>query len=141
MTDAVRTECSLFHLASRVAVCVLTKENVDRRWVIDNEAQVTITRQTTWNDAGMATGSKEQWHISGFIQAASQSALTTALAALKSGYGVHGLNIGLYLDNGTLTNHFLTSALCEGGTRVMDGPTFPEGSCARQRESARRVGE
>jgi beta-lactamase class A len=43
-TDAVRTECSLFHLASRVAVCVLTKENADRRWVIDNEAQVTMAR-------------------------------------------------------------------------------------------------
>jgi beta-lactamase class A len=43
-TDAVRTECSLFHLASRVVACVLTKENVDRRWVIDTEPQVTMAR-------------------------------------------------------------------------------------------------
>jgi beta-lactamase class A len=43
-TDAVRTECSLFHLASRVVACVLTKENADQRWVIDNEAQVTMAR-------------------------------------------------------------------------------------------------
>ena len=39
-TDQVRTECSLFPLQSRVVVCVLTKENVDHRYVIDNEAHV-----------------------------------------------------------------------------------------------------
>ena len=43
-TDAVRTECSLFYLASRVVACVMTKENVDRRWVIDVEPQVTMAR-------------------------------------------------------------------------------------------------
>ena len=43
-TDAVRTECSLFYLASRVVACVLTKENVDKRWVIDTEPQVTMAR-------------------------------------------------------------------------------------------------
>jgi beta-lactamase class A len=39
-TDQVRTECSLFPLQSRVVACVLTKENQDQRWLIDNEAQV-----------------------------------------------------------------------------------------------------
>lgn len=43
-TDAVRTECSLFYLASRVVACVLTKENADQRWVIDTEPQVTMAR-------------------------------------------------------------------------------------------------
>jgi beta-lactamase class A len=43
-TDAVRTECSLFYLASRVVACVLTKDNVDQRWVIDTEPQVTMAR-------------------------------------------------------------------------------------------------
>jgi beta-lactamase class A len=41
-TDQVRTECALFPLQSRVAACVLTKENTDQRWLIDNEAQVTL---------------------------------------------------------------------------------------------------
>jgi beta-lactamase class A len=41
-TDKVRTECGLFPLQSRVAYCVLTKENVDERYVIDNEAHVTM---------------------------------------------------------------------------------------------------
>jgi beta-lactamase class A len=41
-TDQVRTECALFPLESRVVACVLTKENADQRWLIDNEAQVTL---------------------------------------------------------------------------------------------------
>lgn len=43
-TDAVRTECSLFYLRSRVVACVFTKENVDQRWVLDSEPQVTMAR-------------------------------------------------------------------------------------------------
>ena len=43
-TDQVRTECSLFPLQSRVVACVLTKENQDQRWLIDNEAQVMMAR-------------------------------------------------------------------------------------------------
>lgn len=43
-TDAVRTECALFRLQSRVVACVLTKENQDQRWVLDNEAQVTLAK-------------------------------------------------------------------------------------------------
>ncbi|HEX6058490.1 MAG TPA: serine hydrolase [Gemmatimonadaceae bacterium] len=43
-TDSVRTECGLFHLSGRVVACVLTKENADTRWVLDNEPQVTMAR-------------------------------------------------------------------------------------------------
>ena len=43
-TEQVRTNCGLFRLQSRVAVCVLTRENQDRRWIVDNEAQVLIAR-------------------------------------------------------------------------------------------------
>ena len=43
-TDQVRTECSLFYLRNRIVACVLTKENQDHRYSIDNEAHVTIAR-------------------------------------------------------------------------------------------------
>ena len=43
-TDEVRTECALFPLQSRVAACVLTKENKDHRYMIDNEAHVMMSR-------------------------------------------------------------------------------------------------
>ncbi len=56
-TDQVRTECALFYLQSRVAACALTRENQDRRWLIDNEAQVTLARMgqaivRAWPKAG-----------------------------------------------------------------------------------------
>lgn len=41
-TDSVRTECALFRLQSRVVACGFTKQNKDIRWVVDNEAQVTL---------------------------------------------------------------------------------------------------
>jgi beta-lactamase class A len=43
-TDQVRTECALFPLQSRVVACVLTKENQDKRYMIDNEAHVMMAR-------------------------------------------------------------------------------------------------
>ena len=43
-TDQVRTECGLFPLQSRVAYCVLTKDNADKRYMIDNEAHVMMAR-------------------------------------------------------------------------------------------------
>ena len=41
-TDAVRTECTLWYLRNRVVACVMTKENKDQRWIIDNEPQLTM---------------------------------------------------------------------------------------------------
>jgi beta-lactamase class A len=41
-TDSVRTECALFRLQSRVVACGFTKSNLDTRWLVDNEAQVTL---------------------------------------------------------------------------------------------------
>ena len=31
-------------MRNRVVACVLTKENKDRRWIVDNEAQLTVAR-------------------------------------------------------------------------------------------------
>ena len=41
-TDAVRTECTVFYLQSRVVACVFTRENLDQRWVLDSEPQRTM---------------------------------------------------------------------------------------------------
>lgn len=41
-TDAVRSECTVFFLQSRVVMCVFTRENVDQRWLIDSEPQRTM---------------------------------------------------------------------------------------------------
>lgn len=41
-TDAVRTECAIFFLQSRVVGCAFTRENLDQRWVLDSEPQRTM---------------------------------------------------------------------------------------------------
>jgi beta-lactamase class A len=41
-TNQTRTECTLWYLKRRVVACVMTRENKDESWVIDNEAQVTM---------------------------------------------------------------------------------------------------
>jgi beta-lactamase class A len=41
-TDAVRTECTIFFLQSRVVACAFTRENQDQRWVLDSEPQLTM---------------------------------------------------------------------------------------------------
>jgi beta-lactamase class A len=53
--DAMRTECALFYLASRVVACVFTNENADKSWRLDNEAQLTMARMgeaivRAWSD-------------------------------------------------------------------------------------------
>jgi beta-lactamase class A len=41
-TDSVRTECAFFRLQSRIVACALTKQNVDTRWIVDNEPQLAL---------------------------------------------------------------------------------------------------
>lgn len=55
--DGIRTECALWTLPDRVIACVLTKENADLRWNIDNEAQLLLARMgeaivRTWRRTG-----------------------------------------------------------------------------------------
>lgn len=55
--DGIRTECSLWTLPDRVIACVLTRENADRSWRIDHEAQLLMARMgeavvRTWRRDG-----------------------------------------------------------------------------------------
>lgn len=62
-----------------------------------------------------------RWTIWGVITADSQSALTTALAALEAAYSVDGYNILVYLNDGTtLTQHYLLNSTTINGVQVTD---------------------
>jgi beta-lactamase class A len=55
--DGIRTECAVWTLPDRVIACVFTRDAVDKRWVIDNEAQVLMARMgeaivRTWRRSG-----------------------------------------------------------------------------------------
>ncbi len=93
----------------------------------DSEATVQIGRTPVYNDGGQMIGVRERWNVSGFLQAANGAALTTALQQLRLAYAIQGQTIGLFFADGTPTNHILISANCVGGTRVVEGPSFPQG--------------
>jgi beta-lactamase class A len=42
--DQARTDCGVFSLPARVVTCVLTKENVDRRYWGESEGNAVIAR-------------------------------------------------------------------------------------------------
>lgn len=95
-----------------------------------NECAVVIEKRAVFSPRGDRQSVRETWHVTGIKQAASQAALTIALADLRAAYNVNGRDIGLYLDDGvTLTDHALTSSAALGGVRVT-GLDFPHGEGA-----------
>lgn len=96
----------------------------------NNEVTVAISRRSQYSQRGILEYTRESWVMRGFIQAASQSALTTAIDSLRTAYATNGYDVGLYLDDGTtLTSHYMTSSNARGGVRVVD-LEFPEGEGA-----------
>lgn len=92
----------------------------------DNECALVITKTNTLNDAGIPWKTTERWEISGQLNAASQSALTTALTALSTAYSTQGLDLTLYENDGvTPSAHQIISSSTIGGTRVVNKPQFP----------------
>lgn len=95
-----------------------------------NEPAVQIGKAALFSPRGYRQAVRETWRIVGVLHAADQPALTAAIAALRAAYNVNGLDLGLYLDDGTTpTDHFLSSAASLGGTRV-SRLEFPTGSGA-----------
>ena len=95
-----------------------------------NECAVVISKRAQFSPRGDRQSVRETWHVTGIKQAASQGALTAALAALRAAYGQNGFDVGLYLDDGvTLTDHAMASAATLGGVRVLE-LDFPHGDGA-----------
>jgi hypothetical protein len=95
-----------------------------------NECAVVIAKRAVFSPRGDREFVRETWFITGVKQAASQSALTAALADLRAAYNVNGLDAGLYLaDGATLTDHALPSGETLGGVRVVR-IDFPRGDGA-----------
>lgn len=94
----------------------------------NNECEIRIDRFSQFDDAGRRVKETERWTIIGFLQAASQAAITTAINSLKTAYSVDGRDLILYLDDGTTeTSHSLKNSQAFGSTRVVKAPHFPEG--------------
>jgi len=94
----------------------------------NNECEVVIAREPMRNNRGVIVAWVERWDVRGFLQAATQAAVTTALVALEAAYAVDGGNLVLYLNDGTTESaHKITSASTIGGTRVTRPISYPQG--------------
>ena len=103
----------------------------------DNECTVSIRRDAVKSECEVVYQIRERWEIAGRLQvidqgaaAANQAALTAKINVLKAAYAVHNRDIGFYDDAGKITSHSILSAVTLGGVKVMQPPSFPEGSGA-----------
>lgn len=94
------------------------------------EVSVAISKQGIFSDAGISRGVRERWEIQGRLQAADQSSLSTAIAALVAAYSQQAQDAGFYFDNDQPTSHVIVSAASNGGVRVIGPPSFPQGKGA-----------
>ena len=96
-----------------------------------DECSLVVTKTPRFNEGGQQISTLERWDVAGFIQAASQAALTTAINSLASAYATNGQDATLLLNDGvTPTHHQILNANTLGGIRVVQAPSFPQGKGA-----------
>lgn len=93
----------------------------------DNEVTLSITKAPRFGPLGYRIGTRERWQIQGILQAASVSALTTALTALEDAYETNNLDLILTTDGNIETAHTLKVSDTLGGVRVVGGVQYPQG--------------
>lgn len=76
------------------------------------EAAVHITKTPNYSDTGLKIGYTERWAISGILQAATQSELTTALVELELAYAIDGEDVSLVTATGGRSSHFILASGC-----------------------------
>ena len=94
------------------------------------DATVTISREAVIDEARRHYAQRERWTVQGVLQAASQSALTTAINSLELAYSRDYLDLKLLDADGALTSHYLRGTNALGGVRVVQGPQYPDGKGA-----------
>ncbi len=99
-----------------------------------NSVIVTISRVALKTEGGIYYAYDERWDLSTplpGIYDTTQAGLTVDLNALTNAFSVDGYDLVLYDNNGAPTHHALYSAQCNGGTRVLNPPQFPDGTGAQ----------
>lgn len=92
---------------------------------VQHEDAVAVSKQLLTNRAGAVYGARETWNISGFIQAASPSALIPLIAAIERAYSISNQTILLLLDDGTTIARGMQGISTLGGTTVQ-AFSFPD---------------
>ncbi len=92
-----------------------------------NEMIIAISRESSVNAEGVVEGVLHRWDMQGLLMEDSQSALDTAIANIETQYATGEKDLKLLFDDDSEADHQLLTASCNGGTRVVRGPSFLEG--------------
>lgn len=82
------------------------------------ESSITFSEEVLWSENNKRIGRRERWNIEGFLQAASQSALDTAIGTLKTQYRKDNETAVLLFDDGSETQHKMDTTASLSGVRV-----------------------
>ena len=91
-----------------------------------NEGLITFSAEAKMNEAMQSLGVKWTCNIQGKLYADSQSALTTAIAALETAYSQKNVSLTLLHDDSTTARQVLFQNTV-GGIRLMRPVSFPNG--------------
>jgi hypothetical protein len=94
------------------------------------EAAIAITKEMIENEAGEPYAVRERWTISGMVIGTSPTSIKTQLTALDTAYSANGKNLSLLMPDKTESTHRMISSACQGGVRVIQRPSFPNGGGA-----------
>lgn len=84
----------------------------------DNEVWFDVDFRTIYSDVGVKQNIRGTWIVYGVKKGEDASDLTDKLEALETAYSIQGADIGFYDNSGTLTRHFMLSAVSTDGVQV-----------------------
>lgn len=90
-------------------------------------ASVAINIRKRFDETGLRKiGSTVSWTINGTLIADGAAALQAKKTALETAYEEGNVDLKLLESPGGVVRASLSTSLCKGGTRVTDGPTYPD---------------
>jgi hypothetical protein len=94
----------------------------------NNEVGFTITKEAKRTQGGTFYAYHEKWTCKGdLLNYGTQGAISAAIQGITAAYSQDGQDLVFLLDDGvTPSAHQLISANCNGGTRIVQVPSFPD---------------
>ncbi len=97
----------------------------------NNEVALTVAKRVVESERGERLSTIITHTLEGFLKADTQAELTAEIVALEKAYEKNGVSAGLFYDNGsTKTPHYIDKNSSFGGMRVIEGPSYPDGTGA-----------
>ncbi len=90
-----------------------------------NEAKIATSRRREANSDGVMSLERVNYQISGYLHAADQPGLTTAIQALELGYAQENVSLTLYLDDGVTPSAHSINANTALYVRATVKPSYP----------------